>query len=693
MAKINILPAKVYNRIAAGEVIERPFSVVKELVENSIDAGATEIEIYVENGGKESIRVIDNGSGIAREDLQSAFLPHATSKIATAEDLDGVLTLGFRGEAVASIAAVSHMSIASRVKDEKCYQLVCETGNLGQIEEVSGPYGTEVCVEKLFCNAPVRMKFLKTDKGEETEITNFVSRFILCRPDIAFTYYANGKKVLQSFGGGLEEALVSIYGASTLRECFHIDAERHGIRVHGYISNHNFYKANKSYQSVFLNGRYIVNGTIASAIANPYLNYLMKRQYPFYVLHIQVPREIVDVNVHPNKTDVRFAENQVIYGCINGIITSVLDGNTKALDYVVQDEKDFVQAPTEKPVQGTIVTTKAVMDEKKEKSQENKANTAFGFATLTYEEAQREIQKSAPVFKVKDGGKEVPFGEVANNRKGFFAYEDVPLYIPDDGPGPSKRKTPHPYGAEKLQKQFPDLYFKRHVLEVDDSQQNNKQDEKVDYFAENKRYLEELDKKKTQDYIDVFSCRYVGKLFNTYLLYEHQDEVFIIDQHAAHERLIFNRLKDGMERRIIKQQPMLIPFEMQVNSFEGDFIRERMEDIRGMGFDLYEDGENLFKVSMVPTDLQDINLYVFFNEILGYVNDYRKIKLADILKDKLASAACKAAVKGGMDLTEDEIEALFELMDGDMGLKCPHGRPVVVRMTKKELEKKFKRIV
>ena len=312
MAKINILPSKVYNRIAAGEVIERPCSVVKELVENAIDAGATEIEIYIENGGKDLIKVIDNGCGIEYEDMQSVFMPHATSKIAKAEDLDSVLTLGFRGEAVASIASVSKMTITSKVEGGKCYRLTSNEGELGRIEETIGAVGTEVCVETLFCNAPVRLKFLKTDKGEEAEITNYVSRFILNRSDISFTYYANGKKVLQSFGGGLEEALISVYGAATLRECIQIDAEKHGVRVHGYIGNQNFYKGNKSYQSVFLNGRYIINGTIASAVSNAYGSYMMKRQYPFYVLHIEVPREVVDVNVHPNKADVRFADNQIV---------------------------------------------------------------------------------------------------------------------------------------------------------------------------------------------------------------------------------------------------------------------------------------------------------------------------------------------------------------------------------------------
>ena len=688
MAKINILPSKVYNRIAAGEVVERPCSVIKELVENSIDAGATEIEIVIENGGKTLMRVTDNGCGIAREDLHSAFLPHATSKIATAEDLDGVLTLGFRGEAIASIASVSNMIIVSKTEGSKCYRLSSNAGEIGQIEETAGRLGTEVTVETLFQNAPVRLKFLKTDKGEETEITNLISRFILNRADIAFTYYANGKKVLQSFGGGLEEALVCVYGAATLRECFHIDATKHGVRVYGYIGNQNYYKGNKSYQSLFLNGRYITNATIGLAISNAYGAYLMKRQYPFYVLHVEVPREVVDVNVHPNKSDVRFADNQVIYGCIYSIISSILDGHTKALEYIVEDKPGQDKKVEEPTLAQEIVKEKPVLS----KEEQAPAKT-FGFSTFSYEEAQEEIKKCAPIFSKKEDGQEVPFGEVAKNQKGFIPMSELKAHAPSGETSfrdLRPRIAPSKDAAEKLHEQFPDLYFKRNVLQVDDSK---KEETQVDYFAENKKYLEELDKKNKQNRIDVSSCKYAGKLFNTYLMYERQDEVYIIDQHAAHERLIFDKLKEQMKHRKVLKQPMLVPFEMPLNAFEGDFIRERSADILAMGFDLDESEENVFRVTAVPLDLQNINLTVFFNDILGHVKDYRSIKLADLLKDKLASAACKAAVKGGMDLTEAEIEALFALMDGDMGLKCPHGRPVVVKMTRTQLEKMFKRLV
>ncbi len=697
MAKINILPAKVYNRIAAGEVVDRPCSVVKELVENSIDAGATEISIYIEKGGKQLIRVVDNGSGIEREDLQSAYLPHATSKIAEAEDLNNVMTLGFRGEAIASISSVSKMTIISKTEQGKCYKLSCDGGAMGQITEVSGEKGTDVSVEMLFFHTPVRLGFLKSDKVEETEITNFVSRFILNRSDIAFTYYVNGKKLLQSFGEGDEAAMLSVYGSATLSQCFHIDAEKHGIRVRGYIGNQNFFKANKSYQNAFLNGRYVLNTTITTAVTMAYNNYIMKRQYPFYVLHITIPTEIVDVNVHPNKSDVRFANNQIVFGCINSIISAVLEGKPQALEYVVQTPMQEVYSQPTPPVPPKKAYTEVPI----------KRPTSLGFAELTYEQAKKEIEESAPAFTAKKEGLELPFAldeaqeeplenKPTNYPKGFIPMEKIGPYQPKPvAPhAPSKKHVMKKNGAEILHKRFPDLYFERPVIKMHDpAVEQVTAPEGTDTFLANKKYLEELERKSKQNRIDISTCTYAGKLFNTYLLYERQDEVYIIDQHAAHERLIFNRLKEQMDARVVVRQPMLLPFELKLNVFEGDFLRENLSVIADMGFTMTESEPNTFAVYEVPLDLQYINLQAFFNEILGDISGYRAIKLQDILKDKLASAACKAAVKGGMDLTQEEIDALFLLMDGDMGLKCPHGRPVVVKMSKTELEKMFKRIV
>jgi DNA mismatch repair protein MutL len=697
MAKINILPAKVYNRIAAGEVVDRPYSVVKELIENSIDAGATEIEIYIENGGKQLIRVVDNGCGIAREDLPSAFLPHATSKIAVAEDLEKILTLGFRGEAVASIASISKMTITSKTAEGKCYSLTCDGGEIGQITEAAGEKGTDVCVEMLFFNAPVRLKFLKTDKGEEADITNYISRFILNRSDIAFTYYVNGKKVLQSFGGGDEEAMVSVYGAATLRECYRIDAEKHGIRIRGYIGNQHFYKANKSYQSVFLNGRYIVNATVSAAISNAYNSYLMKRQYPFYVLHVEVPPEIVDVNVHPNKADVRFVDNQIIYGCIYSVVSAILDGQTKALEYIVPDQNAAVQ---EEKASGIEQKAEAVSVQAPA-GETPKAGDNFGFG-MSYEKAKKTLEEASPQFLAKKQGITLPFEEVSKlvehsqKPSGFIPASKIGPYIPEDKVQKRKLAKEREEGKNALLARFPELEFQRNLFEFHADKQREymlEQAKKSPIFLENKKMLEEFEWQYKQSRIDISTCTYAGKLFNTYLLYERCDEFYIIDQHAAHERLIFDRLKEQMKTRAILLQPLLVPFVLEVNAFEKAFMVEHLEDIRSMGFHIEEIEENKYEISSVPLDLQYIDLSKFFAEVLSNIETYKSIKLVDLLQDRLAREACKAAIKGGMDLTKEEVSALFKLMNGDLGLKCPHGRPVVVTMKKADLEKMFKRIL
>ena len=715
MAKINILPAKVYNRIAAGEVVDRPYSVVKELVENAIDAGATQIEIFIEDGGKQLIEVIDNGCGIERDDLHSAYLPHATSKIATAEDLEKIGTLGFRGEAVASIASVSKMNITSKVEGGKCYQLSCEGGAVGKITEVSGEKGTTVRVEALFFNTPVRLGFLKSDKAEEADITTYVSRFILNRADIAFTYYVNGKKVLQSFGEGMEAALVNVYGAATLSQCYKIDAEKHGIHIYGYIGNQNFSKANKSYQSIFLNGRYVLNSTIAAAISGAYASYLMKRQYPFYVLHIDVPKEIVDVNVHPNKADVRFADNKIIYGCIYSVISSVLDGNSKALNYIAQESMPTQPENEPQPATNTGLSQEAI-NEFKEYNKKREQPQTSGMPTLqssTLSDAilkQAEEEKNKVVrgsFSYEDALKEIELCRAAMQKenepkeypKGYVRLEDVPDMDPNDMVVMTEEEMRNvrvrKKDTESLHRLFPDLPYQRRILEFDDPEYERAKENGTlgDFFEENKKLLHEQEERAKQNKIDVQSCIYRGKLFNTYLMFEYNEEVYIVDQHAAHERIIFDKLKEKMKNREIVKQPMLVPFELKINAFESAFIREKLTEIADMGFDIQDGGDGLFIVNAIPADLQSIDLSVFFNEILANVNNYRAIKLEELLKDKLASAACKAAVKGGMNLAEGEVIELLRQMDGDMGLKCPHGRPVVVKMTRTQIEKMFKRIV
>ena len=670
MAKINILDSSVYNRIAAGEVVDRPYSVVKEFVENSLDAGAKNITITIERGGKDLIQVTDDGAGIEKSELRSAFLPHATSKISKAEDLDDIRTLGFRGEALASIASVSNARIRSRAAGaSEAYEITCSGGKMGEVIPCALGAGTEITAENLFFNTPVRARFLRSDKGEEGEISNFVSRFVLGNPNVSFRYIADGKLVLQSYGGGLEEAVASVYGSSVISQCYKLDAVRHGIRIHGYLGKPSFTKANRTYQNTFVNGRYVVNNTVSSAVSNAYGSYLMKRQYPFYVLFIDVPPEVVDVNVHPNKADVRFENNQVIYGSIYSVVSAVLDGNASALDYVAGEKSAA-------PMQEESKTSSENAEKKGAETEYHagKSGVSHGNAGTAAALGSSATERACTDELLENYKKESTLSDTDQEKKYDFRKEyEVLLHMPKRSEytgGP--QIVFHDSGAPAAQRA---------------------ETPAADVFAENKQYLQALEQKAKQQKFIFENAQFRGVIFNTYLLYEEGDNVYLIDQHAAHERLIFDRLKEEMETRKVARQPMLIPYVLNLNREEFAFLSEQKSILEEMGFEMEEFGTNCYKVSAVPMDLQGIDLESFFGEILKEVGTLRAIKLSDLLRDKLAMAACKHAVKGGMSLTESEKQKLFEMLHGDLGLKCPHGRPVAVRLTKTEIEKMFKRIV
>lgn len=632
---INLLTADVYNKIAAGEVVDRPYSVVKELVENAVDAGATEISVEIEGGGKKRIRVTDNGSGMEKSDLPLAYASHATSKLKVADDLFAIRTLGFRGEAIASVAAVSKMEIVSRTAEGEAYSLRSEGGVLGEVLPAAGAKGTVVTVDELFFNVPARLKFLKSDAQEEGDIAGVMARFLLSHPEISFTYLANGKIKYRSFGDGLPAALAAVYGAGILNDCIEIDAEKHGIRIHGFLGNRNFFKPNRTWQSLFVNGRYVVNQTVGAAVTNAYASYLMKRQYPFYVLFLDVPPEIVDVNVHPNKADVRFADNQIIYGCVYSVVSAVLDGNSRALEYLVNQPKPAA-AEVQEEVKPAPAPVFAAMPKPSAPQQQQQQ-------TMSYEAAKKEVK-----FDVS-----IPKG----NEPRFF--DEPPVRMEVRSPA---SEAPLGNAAE-------------------------------DAFTENQRFLREQAVKAKQERVEPDTLTYKGELFRTYLIYEAGDCAYLIDQHAAHERILYDRLREKWENRSVVSQPMLAPFLLTVNGQELAFLERNFPVLREIGFEIDAFGDDAVKVSAVPVELMGIDLNKFFGEVLASMETLRAIKLADILKDKLATAACKAAVKGGELLSEQEARSLIRETGGDLGLKCPHGRPAVVKVRKSELEKLFKRIV
>lgn len=698
---INILPPEVYNRIAAGEVVDRPYSVVKELVENAIDAGATEITVEAEGGGKKLIRVTDNGCGIRKEDLKAAFLPHATSKLKTADDLAAIFTLGFRGEAVASVASVSKTTILSRVKGEEAYSLTVEGGVFGEITPAGGAEGTVVTVRDLFYNTPARLKFLKGDAGEEGDITAMMARFLLSRPEISFTYLVNGKVRYRSFGDGLESALAVVYGASAIQNCISIRAEKHGMRLWGYIGNRAYNKPNRSYQSLFLNGRYIVNQTVATAVTNAYGSYLMKRQYPFYVLFLEVPPEVVDVNVHPNKADVRFADNRIVYGTVYSVISAVLDGSSAALEYIVPaihstvgENKGSVVAPAKahaavspakapapaaQPQPTTAASrpqpAKAVLPETPAFKAVPKAAKPVSPAAVSKPDAE-----SAPRMTLEEAKKELSFEIPPMSGREPIHYFEEPKKNVFEVRSPLASAYPSPAAPSEPSPRETSAPQPLHSAAED-------------AFEENRRLLLERDQRAKQQKIDPASLVYRGVLFETYLIFERGDVAYFVDQHAAHERLIYEKLKQKCEARTPLSQPMLMPYILNVNAQEFAFLVSQFEALRALGFDIDEFGGTSVKVSSVPLDLFGMDLEAFFREVLSSMESLRAIRLADIVRDKLATMACKAAVKGGERLTEEEAKRLLSDMDGDMGLKCPHGRPAVIQRTKSEFEKLFKRIV
>lgn len=633
MSKINVLSSKVYNRIAAGEVVERPASVVKELVENAIDAGATSVFIEVEKGGTASIKIIDNGSGIEKSELKKAVMPHATSKIASVSDLENIISLGFRGEALASIAAVSKLSIVSKPQNQESgARLYIEGGEDLEITEYPSADGTEVTVNNLFFNTPAREKFLKTDKSEEGEITNLVAKFILGNPEIAFKYTADSKIVYQSFGDGEESAFVSVYGANAVRDCFYIDTEKNGIKINGYIGKHYFTKPNRTQQSVFLNGRYIINNTISAAVSNAYSSYLMKRQYPFYVISLTMPSDAVDVNVHPNKTDVRFSNNQIVYGAVYSAISKVLDGSSEALNIVTAN--------------------------KTENNQENK-------------------------------------GEIRND----YVSQNID-YKSAVKPSTSFKKIIFNDSGKKSETEF----------RINDKTENK---EVLDIFAENKTYLEKLEKEKQtaksqenivfpfdvapqprQEEIKIErELKYIGQTLNTFLIFDDGLDLYFIDQHAAHERILFDKFNEKIKNNAIDTQILLIPYIFDVSHNEYDFLIENLDLLKSMGIEIAEFGDYTFKVSALPVMIADLNLKEFFDDLLFDLNNLKNIKLTNLLKEKIAQKACKAAIKSGDVLSEDDTKAILTQIKGNLGLKCPHGRPIAVKITRAEIDKWFKRIV
>ena len=643
MGKISVLDSSIYNRIAAGEVVDRPASIVKELVENSLDAGATQIRIEVIEGGTMQIKVSDNGSGIEPDDVETAFLPHSTSKIHSIEDLDQIGTLGFRGEALASIASVSQIELTSKVQHfETGRRIKIEGGKITESTEVASPNGTYIIVNNLFYNVPARQKFLKTPTREESEITNLVAKFILANPKINFIYLANKKEVYRSSGKSLEESLFTVYGKTTLDSVIAFENTIGAITLSGYLGKPNFSKSNRTYQTLIINGRYVVNSVVSSAVYAAYENYLMKGKFPFFVLHINMPLDTLDVNVHPNKLDVKFENSQTIYGIVYNTITKVL---MNANNILKLDSSEHLHETNSLPIFNNI------------------KEQASGFSFSSSEnKTQKEVQLDA--VKTVEHEVELEAEQIAKKQELLRSI----LSVNDGNITPNMLRE----NASVLTSAY-NREFNRVVEEPKKPEQT--------YLFENWQE-------------DDSNLILIGKAFQTYLMVEKDMSLYIIDQHAAHERILYDKLTEQLNQKQIILQGLLVPHIITLNHLEEAFLLEQLQKINELGFEIEPFGSLSFKISSVPSVLSGINIDLFFNEILKDMTALNKIKASDLIIDHLKQASCKAAVKAGNNLSKLEIASLFNKMkEQNTTLLCPHGRPIVVEVTRKEMDKWFKRIL
>ena len=638
MGKINVLDSTIFNRIAAGEVVERPASVVKELVENSLDAKATQIRVEIIDGGKRQIKVSDNGVGIEPSDVATAFLPHATSKIHSIDDLDKIGTLGFRGEALASIASVSQVELTSKVKANQTGQRIkIEGGQILENTEVASPDGTFITVNNLFYNVPARQKFLKGDKKEETEITNLMARFILANPEIVFIYVANKKEIYRSTGKNLEEAVFTVYGKTTLENLIPFEHKSGDITLKGYLGKPTYAKNNRTYQTLIINGRYVINSLISTACYKAYENYLMKRKFPFFVIHMNLPLDKLDVNVHPNKLDVKFENTQNIYGIIYNAVTNTLMNASNILKLDSVEE-----TPSFSPINVTEKTS------------------GFSFAS----------QNNTPEVELKPVASQNEVNKEASEIEKKKELLSSVLNFSEEVEGSALQENTSVLTSA----------YNKEFNNISSLKQENKPMTQTQLF--------ENSQKDTSDLI------LIGKVFQTFVLVQRDESMFVIDQHAAHERFLYDKLTKQVNEKAVTIQTLLVPHILTVNHLEEAFLNDNLDEIKKLGFDIESFGGLSFKISSIPSVLSGMNLDIFFNDILKDMTSLKNKKTSDLITDKLKMASCKAAVKAGDNLSKLEILTLLdEMKRTNMTLLCPHGRPIVVEVTRKEMDKWFKRIV
>ncbi len=662
MSRIQILDAATSNAIAAGEVIERPMSIVKELMENSIDAGATQITVEIADGGITLIRVRDNGCGMDEEDAQKAFICHATSKLRSLDELFSLHSMGFRGEALASIAAAARVTLSTKEPlAEKGTCVRYEGGKFISCEPIGMPSGTTVEVRDLFYNLPARFKFLKKDQTEANYIQVLIERFILCHTDVSFKFIKNGKTVLQSPGNcDPSSALYSVYGKEICSACRPINSTIDGITVKGFVGLPKIARASRSEQIIFVNQRLIRSKTITSAIDSAYTNMLMKGKYAFVILDILIPSSDLDVNVHPQKAEVRFSNESMIYRAVYHAIVNTLSAETMSVEFEFNKGDNQKETNNAAPLQAPVPTA------------------AKSEITVAAEQKPEVSDRPSPAVSVPES---TPVSKPSVDYSKNIGYSN--LYFKQQEKAYNVAET---VSAPVIGIKEPEVQSEVKPEILPEAKQE------PDPAVEN--ILDMVPQSREESLHELTSSRVIGTLFDTYILLETKDRTLLmIDQHAAHEKVLYEQLVAQELEKNVVSQPLIAPVIVSMSRSDISFIEEHSKDLEDIGFEVSSMGDSELAIRSVPAQVDPQSVSSAFIEMVDeWMHESKTRKDALILS--LATSACKAAVKGHDKLHDIEIKRLLE----DLSVlkdpyHCPHGRPILIRLPEKEIEKEFKRIV
>lgn len=641
MRSIHLLENNLINKIAAGEVVERPSSVVKELVENSIDAGASSVTIEIKEGGIDLIKITDNGSGISKEDIPTAFMRHATSKLSSIEDLEDILTLGFRGEALSSIASVAQVEMITRTEnDDIGHKFVIHGGRVVSEGEIGANRGTVITVKNLFYNTPARRKFLKKPSTEAGYISDVINRIALGHPNIAIKYTNNGNTIISTSGSGdLKTAVLYVYGKDIAGKMLELDYKKDGFVIKGLIAKPELSRGNRSYENFFINGRYIVSETVKAAVEEAYKGRLTIGKFPVFALNLTVPANTVDVNVHPTKLEVRFSDENFVYDIIYGAVNKALN-NVNLIPQVSWDKP--------KPVKKEPIFQLGI--EELEKIKESK-------------KAPLEERISMP------SAKESVLRETYEINE-----EDI--------------ETKIEYEKEAVK---PEKMAEENKI-CEKASENIKKDIGIVSNERAKESAEEINKEKIKKPF-FNNYKIIGQIFNTYWIIEQSNNMYLIDQHAAHERVLYEKFTSSFKAEENMTQMLITPVAVNLREKEIDVLLENRKLLESFGFVIEEFGIGTYALRGVPYIFDEPGNIGFFTDIIDMLSDKNINNIYDTKYDAIASISCKAAVKGNDRLSYAEAQALIkQLLKLENPFTCPHGRPTIIEMSRYELEKKFKRV-